>query len=106
MMEIGDGVRAWLFLRRVEEFEEAWRTHATTSSGLAPVLEPGPSPTRIQAAAELEAARFDLLAWANPFRADGPTSPFWIQSGMVEAVVEPDAEPLVLLVAAGGGDIG
>ena len=29
----------------------------------------------------------------------------WVQSGMVEAVLEPDAEPLVPLVAGGGGTV-
>ena len=72
---------------------------------LEPVFEPSPFPIRIQTAADLEAARFDLLAWADPHRVDGPASPFWVQSGMVEAVLEPDAEPLVPLVTVGGGAI-
>ena len=32
-------------------------------------------------------------------------SPFWVQSGMVEAVLEPDTEPLAPFVAANGGSI-
>ena len=51
----------------------------------------------------MEAARFDLLAWQDPDAADGPASPFWVQSGMVEAALEPDAEPLV---STGGGRCG
>ena len=100
--ETGDGARAWLFLRHVAVYEAACRAHSVMPA-LEPVFEPGPFPIRIQTAADLEAARFDLLAWADPHRADGPASPFWVQSGMVEAVLEPDAEPLVSLVAAGGG---
>lgn len=105
MMETGDGVRAWLFLRRIEEYEEAWWAQVAATADIAPVVEPGPFPICMQTKADLEAAQFDLLAWANPFRADGPASPFWNFSGMVEAVLEPDAEPLVPLVAAGGGVI-
>ena len=98
--ETGDGPRAWLFLRHVAAYEAACRAHSVLPA-LEPVFEPGPFPIRIQTAADLEAARFDLLAWADPHWADGPASPFWVQSGMVEAVLEPDAEPLVSLVAAG-----
>ena len=100
----GDGARAWLFLRHVAAYEAACRAHSVLPA-LEPVFEPGPFPIRIQTAADLEAARFDLLAWADPHRADGPASPFWVQSGMVEAVLEPDAEPLVPLVATGGGAV-
>ena len=59
----------------------------------------------IQSAADLEADRFDLLAWENPDTADGPAAPFWIQSAMAEAVVDPKAEPLVAQVAADGGAV-
>ena len=102
--ETGDGARAWLFLRHVEAYEAACRAHSVLPA-LEPVFEPGPFPIRIQTAADLEAARFDLLAWMDPHRAEGPASPFWVQSGMVKAVLEPDAEPLVPLVAADGGAV-
>ena len=85
-------------------YEAAWRAHAVLPAP-EPVFEPGPFPIRLQTAADLEAARFDLLAWQDPWPEDGPASPFWVQSGMVEAVVEPDAEPLASLVAAGGGTV-
>ena len=100
----GDGARAWLFLRHVAAYEAACRAHSVLPA-LEPVFEPGPFPIRIQTATDLEAARFDLLAWADPHRVDGPASPFWVQSGMVEAVLESDAEPLVPLVATGGGAV-
>ena len=102
--ETADGIRAWLFLRHVEAYEAARRAHAVLPAP-EPVFEPGPFPIRMQTAADLEAAPFDLLAWADPEAADGPASPFWVQSGMVEAVLEPDAEPLVSLVAAGRGTV-
>ena len=99
--ETGDGARAWLFLRRIEAYEAAWQARA----GLPAAFEPGPFPIRIQTAADHEAARFDLLAWADPRDADGPASPFRVQQGMVEAVLDPEAEPPVSLVAAGGGAV-
>ena len=99
--ETGDGMRAWLFLREVEAYEEAWRGRPA----LPVVFEPGPFPIRIRSPADLDAGRFHLLAWANPYDVKGPRSPFWDQLGMVEAVLEPEADPLVALVAAGGGTI-
>ena len=102
--ETGDGVRAWLFLRRVEVYRAAWRAQAGRAAG-APWFEPGPFPIRIQTPGDAAAGRFELLAWENPEDADGVASPFWIQEGMVEAVLEPEAEPLVGTVAAGGGSV-
>ena len=99
--ETGDGMRAWLFLRCIEAYEAAWQARAT----LPLALEPGPFPIRIQTAADHEAARFDLLAWADPHDAEGPASPFWVLQGMVEGMLDPEAEPLVSQVAAGGGAV-
>ena len=99
--ETGDGIRAWLFLRRVETYEAAWLAR----SALPVAFEPGPFPIRIQTPADLEAARFHLLAWADPYKAKGPASPFWDQQEMVEAVLEPEAEPLVPLVETSGGTV-
>ena len=93
----GDAIRVWLYLQRVEAYEAAWRAHGGVPAG----FEPGPFPIRIQTAADREAARFDLLARADPHEAGGPASPFRAQPEMVEAVLEPDVEPLVPLVAAG-----
>ena len=64
-----------------------------------------PFPIRIQSPADLEAARFELLAWQNPYDAGGFPSPFWVQDGMVEAVLEPEAQPLAEVVAAAGGAV-
>ena len=56
-METGDGVRAWLYLRRVAEYEAAWRAHG----GVPAVLEPGLFPIRLQTPADLKADCFNLL---------------------------------------------
>ena len=99
-METGDGVRAWRVLRRLGEYEAAWLSHIAPAA-----WEPGPFPIRIQSPADFEAARFQLLAWADPRAADGPISPFWNRTHMVEAALDSGAEPLAALVAAGGGTL-
>ena len=114
-MEKGDGVRAWRFLRNVPEYEAAWRARAggAAPSGGDPGRDPaapgsGPGtdfPVRVQTRSDLEAARFDLLAWQDPRGEGGPASPFWIQDGMPEAAVSLDAEPLAGVVAADGGSL-
>ena len=104
MVETGDGIRAWLYLSRVEGYETAWRSQAARR-GVEPAFEPGPFPIRIQTATDLDAARFDLLAWKNPRDARGFLSPFWVQTEMVEAVLDAMAEPLLPMVAAGGGSV-
>ena len=99
--EAGDGIRAWMFLRRIEAYETAWLARDIVPAA----FEPGPFPIRIQAPVDLEAARFRLLAWADPHDPKGPASPFWDQRGMVEALLDPEAGPLLPLVAAGGGTV-
>ena len=65
---------AALIRRGVEAYEAAWRAHAVLPV-LEPVFEPDLFPIRIQTAADLEAAKFELLSWADPPEADGPASP-------------------------------
>ncbi len=107
-METGDGIRAWLFLRRVADYRAAWLAHAGQAAPDAD-LASGPEgqafPIRAQTRADLEAARFDLLAWQDPRGEGGPASPFWIQDGMPEATVSLDTAPLAGVVAAGGGSL-
>ena len=134
-MEIGDGIRAWLFLRQVAEYRAAWTEHAAPPDapgterdpdGVEPDPEPGEPagqapdrrepvpatepggqafPIRVQTRADLAAARFDLLAWRDPRGEGGPASPFWVQEGMTEAAIAPDAAPLADMVAADGGSV-
>ncbi len=83
---------------------DVFRGQAHEPGGQATASGPGRGfPVRIQTRADLEAARFDLLAWADPRAEDGPASPFWVQDDMPEAAVSPAAEPLAGVVAAGGG---
>ena len=97
----GDGVRAWQFLRRNRSYRTAW-LRRRPQPGLA---EPGPFAVRMQTATDLAAARFGLLAWEDPFRDDGPASPFWAVAPMADAMARPGAVPLVALAAAGGASL-
>ena len=99
--ETGDGVLAWMVLRQVVEYGEAWRRHAE-AAGVSAAPEPGPFRIRIQTEADLEADRFEMLAWEDPRKADGPASAFWRQDGMPEGVLEPGAESLVGMVGDRG----
>lgn len=98
--ETGDGVLAWEALKRVEDYERAWKRYG--ADGPAHALEPGPFRIRIQTKADLEAGRFELLAWENPRKPDGPASGFWRQDVMLEGLLEPGAEPLAALVGDEG----
>ena len=97
--ETGDGVVAWMVLRQVDEYRKAWDRHA---AGVSVAAELGPLRIRVQTEADLEAERFELLAWEDPRKADGPASAFWRQDGMPEGVLEPGTEPLVGLVGDRG----
>ena len=98
--ETGDGVLAWMVLRQVGDYREAWDRHAAAGASVA--TEPGPFRIRIQTKADLEAERFEMFAWEDPWRADGPASAFWRQDGMPEGVLEPGVEPLVGIVGDRG----
>ena len=100
-METGDGAVAWAVLRQIGDYGEAWRRNAA-AAGVSAELEPGPFRIRIQTEADLEAERFEMLAWEDPLRADGPALPFWRQDGMPEGLLEAGGEPLVGLVGGRG----
>ena len=101
MTESGDGVLAWTVLGQVGEYREAWHRHAA-AAGVSAAPEPGPFRIRVQTEADLEAERFEMLAWEDPRKADGSASPFWRQDGMPEGVLEPGAAPLAGLVGDRG----
>ena len=101
MTESGDGILAWMVLRRVGEYREAWRRYAAVA-GVSAAPEPGPFRIRVQTEADLEAGRFEMLAWEDPWRAEGPASAFWLQDGMPEGALEPGAAPLAGLVGDRG----
>ena len=103
--ELWHGVRGWRYFRRHPEYREAWRASAGEAA-----LEPASFPLRIQSGADLEAARFGLLAWEDPFAADGPASPFWAEAPPVLAVLAPEdlageLEPLACAMARDGATL-
>ena len=98
-METGDGALAWRVLRLVGEYGDAWSRLGP--AGRAHALEPGPFRIRVQAEADLEAARFALLAWEDPHGSDGPVAPFWRQDGMPEGFLDPGAPPLAAMAGDG-----
>ena len=71
-MVTGGGGRGWLFLKRNDGYAEARPPFA----GGAPSFLDAPFPLRRQTEADLEAARWGLFAWEDPFAAPGPCSPF------------------------------
>ena len=62
--EAGDGAFAWAVLGRTAECRAAWARLG--AAGPAREHEPGPFPIRVQAVADIDAARFELLAWEDP----------------------------------------
>ena len=101
MAKDGDGALAWAVLRRTADYREAWARHAE-ESGASAAPEPGPFPIRVQTEADLQAARFEMLAWEDPFAAEGPLTPFWHQRVMPEGVPDLSAPPLAGLADEGG----
>ena len=99
--ETGDGTLAWAVLRQVGEYREAWHRHAA-AAGASAAPEPGPFRIHVQTEADLDAERFEMLAWEDPWKADGPASCFWRQEGMPEGRLEPGAQPLLSLVGDAG----
>jgi hypothetical protein len=97
--ETGDGVLAWMVVRQVDDYREAWSRQGA-AAGVSGAPEPGPFRIRVQTEADLEAERFEMLAWEDPRKADG--SAFWRQDGMPEGVLEPGAVPLVEMIGARG----
>ena len=93
----GDGALAWRVLRQVGDYVEARERHGAATAACAP--EPGSFRIRVQAEADREAARFELLAWEDP---SGPGPPFWRQDGMPEALPNSDAPPLAAIPDEGG----
>ena len=100
-MQTGDGALAWAVLRQVGEYGEAWRRYAS-AAGVSAAAERGPFPIHVQTKADLAANRFEMLAWEDPWKADGPASPFWRQDGMPEGLLEPGARSLTALVGDNG----
>ena len=83
------GVRAWRYLRCHPDYRRDWGSLAGEGA-----LERAAFPLRTQSSADLEAARWGLFAWQDPFAESGPLSPFWtVAPTALAIVVPPEAAP-------------
>ena len=73
------GSRAWQYLKRNPHYVEAWREAAEPAQELS-----APFPLRLQTEDAQGAAAWGLLAWEDPAASEGPASPFWAETPMVE----------------------
>ena len=87
----------WHALRSNHDYRADWRAQG----GEPPVVESAGFALRAQTEADLEAARWGLLAWENP-RERSKFGPFWIDEKMLTAVVVEPGEPLGMLARATG----
>ena len=78
------GREAWQALRSNPGYRAGWKAYGTA----APALEPAPFPLRVQSEADLEAARWGLLAWEDP-RVRNRGSPFWAGDWMLKGHAAP-----------------
>ena len=91
----------WSALRRDRAYVADWGAHAGGSSAFVPA----PFPLRTQTSADLDAARWGLLAWED-LRTDMPASPFCCDEAMPEGrfVALDAADPAPFLARLGEAD--
>ena len=93
----GDRERGWRRLRENPDYVADWRENAAPT-----VREAPPHAFRRQTQADLEAARWNLLAWEDPHHLQWAEL-FWTDVAMVEArVAEPGAHAWRCLVLRAG----
>ena len=93
------GVRAgdWHALRANPGYRADWRAQG----GVPQCVESAEFALRAQTEADLEAARWGLLAWEDP-RERSKFRPFWIDEKMLMAVVVEPGEPVGMMARATG----
>ena len=87
----------WHGLRSNTEYKADWRAQGGAPS----VVESAGFALRVQTEADLEAARWGLLAWEDP-RERSKFRPFWIDERMLEAVVVAPGYPAGMMARATG----
>ena len=99
--DLGSTERDWHLLRSNPDYKADWRAYGAAPS----FVEAAGFALRAQTQADLQAARWGLLAWEDP-RERSKFKPFWADDGMLTAVVaEPgssSAPPLPALMRATG----
>ena len=74
-----DPGRAWRRLMENPDYVADWRAHAGPT-----IREPPPHVFRRQTEADLKAARWNLLAWEDPYHPQW-AAPFWADAPTIEA---------------------
>ena len=93
----------WHALRSDPDYRADWQSRG----GAPKVVEPAGFALRSQTEADLDAARWGLMAWQDP-RERSRFKPFWIDERMLEAeVVEPgdSADPVGMMARATGMNV-
>ena len=96
-MEIRGPVGDWHALRSNPDYKADWLAHGAAP----PVVESAGFALRAQTEADLEAARWGLLAWEDP-RERSKFKPFWIDEKMLMAVVVEPGDPVGRMARATG----
>ena len=96
-MEFRGPVGDWHALRSNPDYKADWRARG----GAPPVMESTGFALRAQTEADLEAARWGLLAWEDP-RERSRFKPFWIDEKMLMAAVVEPGDPVGMLARATG----
>ena len=96
-MEVRGPVGDWHALRSNPDYRADWRAHGGAPS----VVESAGFPLRAQTEADLEAARWGLLAWEDP-RERSRFKPFWIDEGMLRAEVGERGDPVGAIARVSG----
>lgn len=94
-MDIRGPVGDWHALRSNPDYKADWRAHG----GAPPVVHSEGFALRVQTEADVEAARWGLLAWEDP-KERSKFKPFWIDEEMLEATVEEPGEPVGVIARA------
>ena len=87
----------WYALRTIPDYKADSRAHGRSPS----VVESAAFVLRAQTEADLEAARWELLAWEDP-RERSKFKPFWIDEKMLIAVVVEPGGPVGMMARAIG----
>ena len=96
-MEIRGPVGDWHALRCNPDYKADWLVHGGAPS----VVESAGFALRAQTEADLEAARWGLLAWEDP-RERSRFKPFWIDAKMLEATIVEPGHPVGPTARAAG----
>ena len=99
-MEIRGPLGDWHALRSNPDYKADWRANG----GAPAVVESAGLALRVQTEADLEAARWGLLAWEDP-RERSKFKPFWIDEKMLMAAVVEPGDPVGILARATGMNV-